>query len=292
MPPATTIAVTPSTSVLGAEVTGIDIAGALSERDLQTIRDAVLRHAVVVVRDQHLSADDQAAFMDRLYGRRVPHMSSPPFSLPGRPEILIVSNIVENGHPIGISDAGLLWHTDTCFTANPELFVSLYALEIPFHDGVALGDTRWTSTISAYDALPESIKAELAGRKVCQSFPFHIEKMRSIGALTRPSDVQKSFPAPQLFPAVRTHPITGRKLLYVNESFSAYIEGLTPERSHMLLEELWAHLAQPRFVYQHSWRKNDFVIFDNCATQHLATFDYGTLPRRLHRCGTDGPTPE
>jgi taurine dioxygenase len=172
------------------------------------------------------------------------------------------------------------------------MFVSLYALEIPMRAGVALGDTRWASMVGAYDALPESIKTDLAGRKVSQSFAFHMDKLHRIGALTRPRDVTKVWPEPQVHPAVRTHPITGRKLLYVNESFSEHIEGFAPERSAALLPELWAHLTQPRFQFQHRWRKNDFVIWDNCATQHLATFDYGTLPRRLHRCGTDGPRPE
>src|SRR5262249_31679433 len=125
-----------------------------------------------------------------------------------------------------------------------------------------------------------------------QSFSFHTELMRQRGVLTRPAEVQKAqFPS-QLHPAVRTHPISGRKLLYVNESYSEYLEGLTPERSRQLLDELFAHVTQPRFTFRHSWRKGDFVVWDNSATQHLATFDYGTIPRRLHRCGSDGPAPE
>src|SRR5262249_30788867 len=158
---------------------------------------------------------------DRLYGIRSYGPPSP-ISLPGRPQIQVVSNIVENGKPIGISDAGLLWHSDTAAYPDPELFVSLYALEIPFRDGTALGDTQWASTISAYEALPEATKAELAGRKVHQSFAFHIEKMRQRSILTRPPEVQKAPVPSQLHPAVRTHPITGRKLLYVSESYSEY----------------------------------------------------------------------
>ena len=289
---ATAITVMPSAGPFGAEVTGVDIANGLPERDLQRIRDAVLRYSVIVLRDQHLSPDDQLAFMDRLYGLRPHHGPPSSFSLPGKPQIQVISNIIENGTPIGISDAGLLWHSDTCYFSNPEFFVSLYALEIPFHSGVALGDTQWTNTVNAYEALPEAIKLELAGHRVCQSYDFHIEKLRSRHVLTRPAEAQKTEIVSQLHPAVRTHPVTGRKLLYVSESFSERIEGLSAERSQTVLHELWAHLAQPQFILRHSWRKGDFVVWDNCATQHLATFDYGTLPRRLHRCGSDGPVPE
>jgi taurine dioxygenase len=205
----------------------------------------------------------------------------------------VVSNIKKDGVPIGIDDAGLMWHTDTCSFPKPELFVSLYALEIPVRgDGVALGDTHWTSTIAAYEALPEAIRQELAGKRVCQNYGFHIEQMRVRGILTRGKAVQKTDNMFHLHPVVRTHPITGRKILYVNESYSEWIEGLEPDRSRALLEQLWDHVTQPRFRFTHSWRKGDFVIWDNSATQHLATFDYGAQPRLLHRCGSDGPAPE
>ena len=286
------VTVTPADAVLGAEIEGVTAGPAMTERELLHIRDALLRHSVVVVRGQDLTPDDQIAFMDRLYGIHPPFSPTvPPFAVPGKPQIQIVSNIVEDGKNIGISDAGLLWHSDTSSFPTPELFVSLFALEIPLRDGVALGDTLWTGAIAAYEALPDAIKAELAGRRVSQSFAFHIEKMRAHRILTRGKEAQTTPNISHLHPVVRTHPITGRKLLYVNESYSEWIEGLAPERSQQLLEELWAHLRQPRFLFRHRWCKGDFVIWDNCATQHLATFDYGSIPRRLHRCGSDGPVP-
>jgi taurine dioxygenase len=286
------VRVTPADAALGAEISGVDISGGLSERELLQIRDALLRHSVVVLRDQELSPDDQVAFMDRLYGMRASLLLKSPFAVPGRPEVQIISNITENGRPIGINDAGVLWHTDTCFFPQPEMFVSLYALEIPYRDGMALGDTQWTSVIAAYDALADDIKRELSGRRVNQSFAYSIDKMRRLGILRRTATSEGVSNVAQLHPAVRTHPITGRRLLYVTESFSERIEGLPSDRSSALLEELWAHLIQPRFRFRHSWKKGDFVIWDNCATQHLATFDYADIPRRLHRCGTDGPIPE
>src|SRR5690606_265584 len=150
-----------------------------------------------------------------------PFGTVPPFAVAGQPQMQIISNLTRDGKPIGINDAGLMWHTDTCSFPKPELFVSLYALEIPFgEDGAALGDTQWTSTAAAYEALPEAIKQELAGRRVCQNFGFHIEQMRVRGLLTRGKEAQSTPNMSHLHPAVRTHPITGRKLLYVNESYS------------------------------------------------------------------------
>jgi len=287
------ITVTPSGAQLGATVSGVDAGPGLTERGLMRIRDALLRHSVVVLRDQQLTPDDQFAFMDRLYGTHAPFGIASPFAVAGHPQMQVISNIRKDGKPIGIADAGLMWHTDTCSFPTPELFVSLFALEIPVgEDGAALGDTHWTSTAAAYEALPEAIKEELAGRRVCQNYGFHIEQFRARGLLTRGKDIQKTDNMAHLHPAVRAHPITGRKLLYVNESYSEWIEGLEPERSRALLEQLWAHVTEERFRFTHSWRKGDFVIWDNAATQHIATFDYGDRPRLLHRCGSDGPVPE
>ncbi len=286
------VKVTPSSAPLGAVVSGVDIRN-LPERDLLRVRDAVLRHSVVVIRDQQLTPDDQSAFMDRLYGLR-PSRGFPAHSVPGKPGMVVVSNILKDGRPIGMTDAGMLWHTDTCFTPNPEVFVSLYALEVPFKDDVALGDTRFMSATAAYEALSDDLKRELAGRRVRQSWEFHMNKMSRLGALTRPpltAEEKATLPEPW-HPVVRTHPITGRKLLYVNESFSERIEGLSEGLSQELLEQLWKHVADPRFQFRLSWRKRDLVVWDNCATQHLATFDYGAIPRLLHRCGTSGPVPE
>ena len=287
------ITVTPSGAALGAYVEGVDAGPGLTERGLMRIRDALLRHSVVILRGQDLTPDDQFAFMDRLYGMRPPLGIATPFAVGGHPQMQVISNIRRDGKPIGIADAGLMWHTDTCSFPKPELFVSLYALEIPLReDGTAYGDTHWTSTIAAYEALDEAIKAELAGRRVCQNYAFHIEQFRRRGLLTRGKDIQKTDNMFHLHPAVRTHPITGRKLLYVNESYSEWIEGLEPERSRALLDRLCEHVTAERFRFTHSWRAGDFVIWDNAATQHIATFDYGDRPRLLHRCGSDGPVPE
>lgn len=286
------VEVSPLGDALGAEVHGVDVAAGVGEREMLAVRDALLRHSVVVLRDQRLGPEDQLAFVGRLWPLR-PATSLSTTALPGHPRITVVSNVVEDGRPIGISDAGLLWHTDLCFTRTPELFASLYALEVPERDGTPLGDTLWVSAAAAYDDLPDDRRRLLAGRRACQSYAFHMEKMAALGLLTRPplTGAQRAgFPEVE-HPVVRTHPVTGRRLLYVNESFTARVVGLPAAESDALLEELWAHLVRPEITFRHRWRVGDLVLWDNCATQHHATFDYGDARRRLHRLGTAGPVP-
>jgi taurine dioxygenase len=291
-----TAQITPSGDIPGAEITGVDIAPCCDEATLVTVRDAVLRHSLVVLRDQHLLPADQLSFTNRLAEVRPtprPADGAHATIVPDYPELIVVSNIVEDGRPIGISDAGLLWHSDTCFQANPELFVTLYALEIPVRDGIALGDTRYVSTPAAYDALDDATKERIDDLRVVQSYIYHMEKLERLGLLTRPrlTEEQRRNTVEVSHPLVRTHPITGRKLLYINEAFSDRIEGMPYDESRELLDELLAHITREDFMTCHHWREGDLLIWDNCATQHLATFDYGTIRRRLHRCGTVGPVP-
>jgi taurine dioxygenase len=289
--------VIPSGDALGAEVRGLDVAAGLDEATIIKLRDAVLRHSLVVLRGQRLSPAQQLAFTNRIETVKPaprPAAGSHAPVVPDFPELVVVSNIVEDGRKIGISDAGLLWHSDTCFQSHPELFVTLHALEIPIgEDGVALGDTRYVSTTAAYDALDQATKDKLDGLRVVQSYIWHTDKLARLGMLTRPklTEEQRRTTVELDHPLVRTHPITGRKLLYINEAFSACITGWSEADSRALLDPLLEHIKQPRFMTKHRWQEGDLLIWDNAATQHLATFDYGTIRRRLHRCGTVGPVP-
>lgn len=289
--------VIPSGDALGAEVRGIDVRAGLDEATIIKLRDAVLRHSLVVLRGQSLTPAEQLAFTNRIETVRPaprPAAGSHAPVVPDFPELVVVSNIVEDGRKIGISDAGLLWHSDTCFQSHPELFVTLYALEIPFgDDGIALGDTRYVSATAAYDALDQAMKDRLEGLRVVQSYIWHTDKLEQLGMLTRPklTEEQRRTTVELDHPLVRTHPITGRKLLYINEAFSACITGWSEADSRALLDPLLEHIKQPHFMTKHRWQPGDLLIWDNAATQHLATFDYGTIRRRLHRCGTVGPAP-
>jgi taurine dioxygenase len=290
------IVVTPLCGPLGAEITGADLSGDVDEATIRTIRDAVLRHMVVVVRDQHLTPVDQLRFAGRLGPLKAEDSRATlnQFAPPGYPQLAIVSNIIENGKPIGMTDAGLLWHSDTCYRTTPELFVTLYAITVPQRDGVALGNTKFSSTVAAYEALDAETKSRIEGRRVRQSYVHSLDKMAEKQMLRRPplTKAQSDNLQEQWHPLARTHPITGRKLLYASEGFSCGISGMDDAEALPLLAQLSAHAVDEAFVYSHNWREGDLVIWDNCATQHLATFDYGTIPRRMHRCGVIGPAPE
>ena len=285
--------VTPADTAIGAEVRGVDVRTA-DERTLLRLRDALLRHSVLVVRDQQLEPTDHLTFMDRLHPlrsdeelyARFPLL--PKVCLPGHPAISVLSNLVENGEPVGIKDAGVLWHTDTCFFTDPDLFVGLYALQIPYRDGQALGATRFTSTTAAFDALPAAEQERLDGMRVVQSATASLLRMRDKGLLHRPHDIEENRrQTPDVVhDLIGTHPITGRRFLYANESFSLAIEGLGEHDSEALLDELTAHVTRPEFGFTHQWQEGDLLLWDNLATQHLATFDYGDIPRRMHRVST------
>ena len=280
------------------EVEGVRIADGVGEAGLQKVRDALLRHSVVVLRDQYLSPTQQLDFTDRLAPvERNPvrpaggnHAPTPE----GVPEIVIMSNIVEKGKAVGLSDAGVMWHTDMHGQARPELFGSLSAVTIPVKHGVALGDTRFTRATDAYDALDDAMKARLSGLKAVQSYAFYIDELQRRGALSRPplTDEQRAAVVEAHHPLIRTHPITGRKLIYVAESYTDRIDDLDSREGAGLIAMLCDHLVKDEFQVVHRWREGDLLIWDNCATQHKATFDYGDMPRRLHRCGTTGPVPE
>jgi taurine dioxygenase len=294
-PPTTTAArfgVRPSGGALGAEITGVDLAAGVDEALLIAIRDVALRHSVAVLRDQRMGAAEQLAFTGRI-GELHPPADLYDFAPPGFPQMLTVSNVEEEGRKIGISDAGVLWHTDNAFQKNPDTFATLFAIEIPQKDGVSLGDTLFASTTAAYEALDQATRRRIEGLRVVHSYGYHLDKMARVSPGTRPplDDAKRQALGEVTHPLVMTHPITGRKVLYVNSSFSDRIEGMAETESRRLLDDLCEHLVGEAFRYQHRWRPGDFLIWDNLSTQHRATFDYPGLRRKLHRCGTMGPIP-
>jgi len=279
---------------LGAEITGLELGTRVTPAAITLVLDALHRYGVIVVRDQHLTPAEQLAFMEKLGPvKKSAYSRANAFSVPGQPDMMVISNIVENGRNIGLMDAGAMWHADGTHMAHPDMYTALYALEVPYRDGKALGDTLFSSVAEAFDALPDALRSRIAGRKAVHSFTHHLEKKRRQGDLRRPplTDAQKAEYPDVEHPIVAVHPITGRKALFVTEGHTARIAGLSPEESDALLEELWAHIRRPEFIYRHSWKVGDLLIWDNRATQHLAIFDYGDLPRRMHRVETLGPVP-
>ena len=281
----------PLGSPIGAEVTGIDVSVPISDLAMQTIWKALDDRSVIVLRDQRIAPANQVALARRLGDMRTSFYNR--YSVPGQPELSVVSNIKEGGELIGIADAGMLWHTDASYLKTPDMYTLLYGIEIPQRDGKAIGDTLFSSTWAAYESLPAETKDRIAGARAIHSFTDHLEKKRQANNLKRAplTEAQKAELPDVDHPVVRTHPRTGRRCLFVTEGHTSTIAGLPAQESAELLSLLWDQIRKPEFHYRHSWRKGDLVIWDNCAVQHLAVFDYGDTPRRLHRAGVMGTVP-
>lgn len=287
--PAVHVSAAPFETVIGAEICGIDVARGVSPAQYAAVRAALDRHSVVVLRGQSISPERQKAFAEGI-GTLRPLVYSR-YSLPGSPEVMVVSNIKKDGEYIGIPDAGSLWHSDGAYLARPDMYSLLYGIDIPERDGQILGDTAFTSVWKAYEALAPDVRQRIAGRTCTNSFEWHLEKKAGLGQLRRaPLTAEQKAATPDVqHPVVRRHPNTGVPCLFVSEAHTVRINGLPAAESGELLEQLLVHLKQERFQYRHHWRAGDLVIWDNCAVQHLAHFDYGEIPRRMHRTGSFGP---
>jgi taurine dioxygenase len=274
----------PLAPALGAEVRGVDVGAGVSESQMAAVRDALHEYGVIVLRNQQMTPQDQVAFCKRLGPMRVSFMTD--LSVPGVPELTIVSNIVKDGKPIGLVDAGALWHTDGSYLPEADMYTVLHAIQIPERDGAALGDTCFLSATAVYNTLPEDIREQIENAQAIHSLTYHIQ--RKIEGNFKAPPVKQEKPD-VLHPAVSIHPVTGRKGIYVTEGHTRAIAGLPENESRKLLDRIAAHAKRPEFIYRHKWQVGDLLIWDNMATQHLAITDYGTMPRKLHRAGISRP---
>jgi len=274
-----TLSISFSDRPIGAFVDGVALAD-IDDASFAQIRNLLNERAVVKVRGQHLSQADQVKFARRfgeLQRIFIKEAASQEY-----PELFVVSNIIENGRPIGSTDAGKFWHTDGAYLPKPHSASMLYAIEVPTRDGVAVGDTFFAGMGPAYDALPPETKRRIEGLRAVHSLLYRY------GDKTGSADMAKralEFP-PASHPLVIAHPATGRKHLYLSEGYTTHIEGLPKDESDALVAELCEHVVRPEFLYRHSWSPGDLVIWDNLATLHRATFDYALPQRRLMRRAT------
>jgi taurine dioxygenase len=282
---------TPLTHQVGAEIRGVDIASGVDESQMTFVRDTLHQHAVVLMRGQRITPQQQVDFSKR-FGPPLRVSLFTEHKPPGVDELTVVSNVVRDGRPIGVMDAGALWHTDGAYLAKPDLYTVLYALEVPQRGGKPLGDTAFRNTQAAYEALSPETKERIEGLRAVQSLRHHIELRRQRNFREPPVTGKVSDVAPDVdHPIARAHPITGKKCLFVTEGHTKSVVGLPPAESEELLAELFAHLARPEFMYRHQWAVGDLLVWDNCSTQHLAITDYGDVPRLLYRAGIAGPVP-
>ncbi|UUX97696.1 TauD/TfdA dioxygenase family protein [Aquabacterium sp. J223] len=269
-----------------AEVVGLDLSRPLSDADFQRLHAAHLQHHVLVFRDLRITPQQQIAF-SRRFGPLQIHVLRQ-FQLPGHPEILVVSNIVENGQPIGLGDAGHYWHSDLSYKDKPSLGSMLHAQELPSEGG----DTLFADQHAAYDALPDDLKQRLQGLRAEHSYLAKYEELRARSPWRpRLTQAQIDEVPPAVQPVVRTHPETGRKALFVSEHFTTRIVGLPDDQSQALLQRLFAHSTRPEFVYRHQWQPHDMVFWDNRSVLHLAAGCPDHLRRRLNRTTIEGDVP-
>lgn len=280
---------------IGTEIRGVDLSRDIDEATFDRIRQVLNERSVVFFRGQNLHPARQVAFTRRLGELKdTPLLGA--YSLPDHPQVMRVSNIVENGKHIGNPDAGFFWHSDGAYQKRPAFYSLLYSVEIPARDGRTFGDTSFAATAAAYDALPEEKKRMLAPLRAIHSLSHQYEQKLSKGSLRREAMTEEeraNVVPPVEHPLVRTHPLTGRKCLYVNEGHTCGIVGMEPSAAMTLLQELFAWTVRPEFVYRHRWQVGDFVIWDNIVTLHKASFDYELPLRRLmHRTTVEGGIPE
>jgi taurine dioxygenase len=281
------IEVIPSGEVLGARVVGLDLSQPLSDRALGIVLRALADHGVLCFPGQRLDADAQVAF-SRRFGELEVHVSGV-FQDPAHPEVMTLSNIVENGRPIGLADAGQDWHTDMSFSRMIAFVNVLYALKVPRRDGKALGNTEFASMAAAYDALPPEMKTRLAGLTATHDFEKFWEMMRrrkgTATARAPLTEEQRRKKPPVSHPMVMKHPISGRRILYANPGYTMRVDGLPQDESDALLEYLFEHQVRPEFIYAHRWNEGDVLVWDNLQTLHNAIDDYGpNEPRLIKRC--------
>jgi alpha-ketoglutarate-dependent taurine dioxygenase len=287
---------------LGAQISGVDLSKPLDDDTFAQLAKAFFHNEVVFLRNQKITPEQQVAFTRR-FGTLEQHVRKES-RLERHPEILIVSNVLdEQGNAIGTQDAGRFWHSDLSYKKEPSMLSALYALEVPLKDGRVLGNTSFASTTAAYEALPDETKRRVNGLKNVHSYRYYRTKNmdaqkqeqarggRVIQEHVLSEEQLKSVPDVET-PVVRTHPVTQRKGLFVNEAHTSHIVGMSREESEKMLSQLYQHITKPEFIYTHTWQAGDLLLWDNAAVQHKATFDYDLPLRRLmYRTTVRGTAP-
>ena len=277
---------------IGVEALGVDLAEMPDQTKMKDLETAFVDNCVLLFRNQNISEDAHIQFSRHFGGLEIHVLKQ--YFLSDHPELLRISNIQENGKNIGISDAGQYWHTDLSYTATPSRCSVLLAKVIPEAEGErTFGDTCFVNTVAAYEDLDEATKQYLSKLRAVHSYTDRYERMRQAnqGASQRAplTEDQKKQVPDVAHPIVRTHPVSGKKSLYVNEGFTTRVEGVTFEESERILKDLFARITSEKYMYRHKWKVGDLIMWDNCSTQHLAIADYGLQqPRLMHRTTVTG----
>jgi taurine dioxygenase len=258
----------PSGAALGAEIQNVELKS-LSDQDFNEIHRAWLDHLVILFRHQQLTLADLIAF-SRRFGELdwAPVQETGRRFVEGHPEIYVVSNVIENGVPIGSLGAGeAVWHTDMSYLENPPKASMLYAVEIP----PAGGDTHFCNMYRAYDSLPDMLRQRISGLALKHDATYNSGGYVRQGLAATDDPVSSSG---VFHPLVTTHPETGRRALYLGRRRNAYIAGLALAESESLLDELWSYATRDDITWHNQWQPGDVVLWDNrCAMHRRDSFD-------------------
>lgn len=278
------VSIQPTSDILGATVTGIDLAEPMQPADFGRVLRALGNHGVLRFPDQKLDIGAVKRFSE-LFGEIQGNPVRAVDTTQPYPEVGILSNIKENGAYIGSPDAGQDWHTDMSYRDTMGFVNVLYGIRIPRRDGKPLGGTEFSNMHAAYDALPQAIKVRLEGMTATHDFEKFWEHMRQHKNSGRPpmTDEQRRRRPPAVHPIFLTHPITGRMVLYCNEGYAVRINEMSSAESDEMLNYLFRHQLETRFRYTHHWNENDLLIWDHLGTIHRAIADYGPDEIRLMR---------
>jgi taurine dioxygenase len=263
---------------LGAQIHGLDLRAGLSPETARAFEAALIEHKVLVLRGQKLTTAEHVA-VSRMFGELEVHPMRPQGEFP---EILVLDNDKDN--PVLSTD---VWHSDTTFRKNPTRYTILRCQIIP----KVGGDTLWADMEAAYAGLSDTFKAMIAGLRAVHDFQnFRVLFSKSDEDQAKLRRMEEMFPNPS-HPVVRTHPVSGRKGIYVNPQFTLRIEGLQADESRALLDVLCEQAHVPEYQFRLRWEPDTIVFWDNISTQHYAANDYYPQRRRMERTAVVGEVP-
>lgn len=274
------LTLTPLSAALGAQIEGVDLTQPLSIEQREAIEQALLTHHVIFFRNQSINPQQQARFAAN-FGDLHIHPIYP--NIPEQPEVLVLDTAVTD-----VRD-NAVWHTDVTFLPTPALGAVLSAKQLPAFGG----DTLWASGIAAFEGLSAPLQRLLDGLTATHDFTksFPLERFGSTPEdFSRWDQTRKNNP-PLSHPVIRTHPVSGRKALFVNEGFTTRINELSEAESEALLKLLFAHATRPEYTIRWRWQENDVAFWDNRVTQHYAVDDYRPNRRVMHRATILGDAP-
>lgn len=268
----------PIAGALGAEIHGIDLANDLGREDLECLRNLLNEHEVIFFRDQDISPARQKA-LALAFG---PLQTHPAYdTVEGFPEITILESTPDKPTKIEV------WHSDMTFRQHPPMGTVLKSVIVPPRGG----DTLWSSMTAAYNGLSPHMQTFLEGLTAVHDFSHGFrESLAEPGGQERLAEAVAANP-PVQHPVIRTHPETGKRVIFVNALFTTHIQGVTPAESRAILSFLFEHITTAEYTCRFKWQPNSIAIWDNRSTQHKPINDYFPAPRRLQRITIDGDKP-